>query len=381
MKILYVINDTMKLGGTESVVLNYYYHINHEKIHIDFILHTTEKEMLHNKICNELLKSGAKIFCVTPRNISIKKNKQDIYNILKSNKYDAIHSHADCVSAYILKIAKHAGVKIRIAHSHSTKIPIKPENFKNILHIIYLEYCRKNICKYANSYMACSIMAGKWLFGKKNIINGKVYILKNAIDINKFHFDFYERKKIREKLSLQNNFVVGHVGRFSYEKNHEFLINVFYQIYIKNKNARLLLVGTGEYLEQIKNMVSLLKLENAVIFYGNSFNVNELLQAMDVFVFPSLYEGLSVVLVEAQANGLPCYVSDCKNVSKETCITDLIKMYKLSNPKEWADEIIAQKNQRQDYLKTIREKGYDICYEADKLEKYYMNLNQKLNYE
>lgn len=227
MKILYVLNDTMKLGGTESVVLNYYDHINHNTINIDFMLHTTKEEMDNNQICDKLKQTGANIFCVTPRNISIKKNKQDIYNVLKTNKYDAVHSHADCVGAYILKIAKQAGIKIRIAHSHSTQIPIKPDSLKNILHIMYLEYCRYNICKQANYYMACSLAAGKWLFGKKNVESGKVYILKNAIDLDKFGFNFSKRKEIKEKLKLQNNFVVGHVGRFSNEKNHKFLIKVF----------------------------------------------------------------------------------------------------------------------------------------------------------
>lgn len=376
LKILYVLNDTMRLGGTESVVLNYFYHINRETIHIDFMLHTTPDEADRNEICIKLRLNGANIYCVTPRHVSIIRNRLDIQNIFYNNHYDIIHSHADCVGAYILNIAKRAGIPIRIAHSHSSKIPIQIGNTKDFLHKCYLEFCRFNIRKVATNYMACSELSGKWMFGAKNLNN--VYILKNAIDIPKFRYNEEKRVILRNKLNLNGKFVIGHVGRFTFEKNHDFIVDLFFKIYERNHDTRLLLVGTGILEEYIKEKVNDLGLTDAVIFYGSTSNVGELFQAFDVFVFPSIYEGLPVTLIEAQANGLPCYVSDCKYISRDACITNLVELLPLTNQNKWIEKILERPISRRQYIKELQISGYDIFIEAKKLELYYAKLGEKI---
>lgn len=372
IKVLYVLNDTFRRGGTEAVVLNYFRNIDHNRIQIDFMLHTSLEEAEYNDICKEILASGSKIFCVTPRKLGIKKNKQDIENVLKNNNYDIIHTHTDCIGAYILRIAKKENIAVRIAHSHSTNIPIQIKGIKSLLHYVFLEYCRYDIRRQANHYMACTKEAAVWLFGKANVNTNRVTILNNAIDIDLFKRNIEIRDKIRSELGLKDKFVVGHVGRFVASKNHEFLINVFNEVYKNCQEARLLLVGTGELESKIREQVHSLQLDNVVIFYGTTAKPNELFQAMDVFVFPSKWEGLGVVLIEAQAAGLPCIVTDDAKVSKKSAITDLVTYIPIDNICKWSNVILKTREKKyEEKSSMIRKAGYDIHEESDKLMMYY----------
>ncbi len=375
MRILYVLNGTFNYGGTESVVLNYYHNIDRSRVQIDFMLHTSKMECAQNSICNKLKKEGVSIFCVTPRRNDLIQNYKDIVCVLRENKYDVIHTHMDCIGAYILNIAKKEGITVRIAHSHNTNIPIKVNGLKSFFHRLFWEYCRYDIRRQANQYMACSVAAANWLFGRKIVKMNKVYILHNAIDVKKFRYDSEIRNTLRKKLGLDACFVIGHVGRFSYQKNHDYLIRIFQQVVRQDTSARLLLVGDGELKSEIRQQVHRAGLDSKVIFYGVSDRVNELYQVMDVFVFPSHYEGLGMTVIEAQCSGLPCVIADNSKVSTESSITPLAVRIPCTVLDVWVEEILKYKKYvRVDMHDRIGDAGYDLEKEAQKLEKYYLKI-------
>ncbi len=375
MKILYVLNGTFLHGGTESVILNYYNNIDRSKIKIDFVLNAPKSELEKNDTCKYLISKGSKVFCITPRRDSTKRNKAEFLEILKKEKYDAVHSHADAVGTYFLLLAKKAGVKIRIAHSHNTKHQLIRKGIKNQIHFAYLEINRKKIRKIATHYMACSREAGEWLFGKDNIKNNRVYILNNAIDINKYKFNDDTRKTVRKKLDIADNtLVVGHVGRFEFQKNHVFLLKIFASIQKRCPDSKLLLVGEGHLKDNIFNQSKELGILDDIIFYGTNRDISEVYNAMDVFIFPSLFEGLGMVLIEAQCNGLKCFMTDNAYVSKDPIITQNVKRMPIDNSEDWANEILKADLERVVETDSIRCNGYDIKLEAVKLEKYYLSL-------
>lgn len=372
MKILYVLNNNMEYAGTESVVLNYFKYLNCDDMQIDFMLHTSEKECNENPICKRLKSQGSHIYCVTPRKVSIIQNYKDINHIFKTEHFDIVHSHADCVSGIILQIAKNAGIPVRIAHSHNTQSEVAGHFIKKYLHLFVLELCKINLRRVATHYMACSKEAGIWLFGSKIMRSGKVYILHNAIEYDKFKYNEEIRNRVRKELHLENTFVIGHVGRFCYQKNHKFLIDVFSEIKKEMSDSKLLLIGTGELKTSIEKYVSELNLNDSVIFYGNSNHVNELLQGMDVFAFPSHFEGLSVVLIEAQASGIPCIVADNNKISIESSISPLITRIKTDTPSLWVEKIITlRKMDRINTYQYVENACYNLPVEAKKLSQYY----------
>lgn len=376
MKILYVLNDTLNYGGTEAVVLNYYRNLDKNNISIDFLLHTTQEECDNNKLCQELRGEGANILCVTPRKQGVRRNYEEICEVLDTHSYDMVHVHMDCIGAYFLAIAKKKGIRIRIAHSHNTDIPIKIKSLKSILHYMFLEYCRHDIRRQATHFMACSKAAGTWLFGKNNMKKNKVYVLHNAINTGKYAFSEKVREEIRESLNLEDAFVIGHVGRLSPQKNHHFLFEVFKEVLKRKENAKLLLVGEGELRNELEGLAKQLNISEQVIFYGVTDRVSNLLQAMDVFVFPSLFEGLPVSLVEIQANGLPSVIAD--TITSEIAVTDLIQRISLNQPaSEWAEQILKTDTKRKNCIDEIKNKGYDIQLEAKKLEKFYQMIFEK----
>ena len=376
MKILFVLNDTLKYGGTESVCLNYLNHINKDKYQIDFLLHTTEEEFKNTEICYKLKEQGIKIYFVTPRRINLHKNLKELEYFFKNNNYDIIHSHADAASYIILKIAKKCGHKNLIAHSHSTAVSVNRTGLFGILHKLYLDYCKILLRKLTKNYMACTEKAGEWLFGKKNVEQGSVFILKNAIDLDLFRFNYELRNKVRNELNLTDSIVLGHIGRFSYEKNHEFIIEVFKKICMISDKYKLLLIGTGERFDQIVEMVDGYGLTSKVIFLGKTNEAYKYYNAMDFFIFPSLFEGLSLSLIEVQANGLRCIVTDNNNVTKKSRITQLVEFKKLDNIELWANYILNSINYDRtiDYSNELTNNGYNIIVETKKLENYYNEL-------
>lgn len=354
-------------GGVESFLMNYYKNIDKNQVQFDFIIDSDSLIVPRE----EIEKYGGRIIEIPPYQ-HIFKYIKSLRKILKENNYKIVHSHLNTLSVFPLFCAYTSKVPVRIAHSHSTTN--KKEWKKNIL---------KNILKpfskiFATHYFACSEHAGRWLFGNKVFEQGKVTIIHNAIDIEKFKYDEEIRNRIRKELKIEDKFVLGHVGRFVQQKNHDFIIDVFNEVQKNEKNAVLLLIGEGPLEEKIKYRVKNLGLEDKVHFLGIRTNVNELIQAMDSFIFPSLYEGFGIVLIESQISGLYCFAST--EVPEEAKVTDNISFISLDkNSKYWGDYITKnfKKISRKEYTEQIANKGYDIKTECKKLEKIYLGeLNQ-----
>lgn len=352
-------------GGVEAVTINYYRNIDKNKVQLDFICDEDSTNIPYE----EIERMGGKVIIIPSYSKPFKYHKA-LKRVLKEGNYKIIHSNINTLSVFSLFAAKCAGVPVRIAHSHSTTN--KKEKKKNLMKQILRPFSKV----FATDYMCCSELAGRWLFGNKEYDKGNVYLLNNAIDLDKFKYNESLRKKKRKELGIKDDtLVIGHIGRFVAQKNHDFLIDIFNEIHKKNNNSILLLAGQGPLMEDIKNKVKELNLDDNVKFLGQRNDVNELYQAFDVFLLPSLYEGLPVVGVEAQAAGLLCYLSD--DMTKETKVLDITKFMSLNNtPKEWADNILddVKKYKRIDTSKEMTAKNFNIKEEAKKLEEYYLNL-------
>ena len=350
-------------GGVESVVMNYYRNIDRTKIQFDFLC----SEFSTNIPYEEIEKLGGRVIII-PDYSKVFKYQKELIRIFKENKYRIVHSHINTLSVFSLRAAKKAGVPVRIAHSHSTTN--KKEKKKNALKQILRLFSKV----YATDCMCCSELAGRWLFGNKEYDKGNVFLLNNAIDLEKFKYDENIRNLKRKELNISENaLVIGHVGRFVEQKNHSFLIEVFNEVHKQNIDSILLLAGQGPLVPEIKEKVKKLGLEDYVRFLGQRNDINELYQAFDVFCLPSLYEGLPVVGIEAQATGLLCIFSD--EMTKETKVLNTTKFLSLKRDvKGWADIILEEnrKFKRINTKKEISNKGFNIDIEADRLEKYYL---------
>ena len=353
-------------GGVEAVVMNYYRHIDRDKIQFDFICDDDSTRIP----TEEIEKLGGKVILIPPYQKVFKYHKT-LKKVLQEGQYTIVHSHINALSVFSLWAAKSAGVPVRIAHSHSTSN--KKEWKKTLLKNILRPFSKV----FATDYFCCSELAGRWLFGNKTYDQGKVYLLNNAIDVDKFKYDEKIRKEKRKELNIKDNqLVIGHIGRFVQQKNHEFLIDIFNEIYKQDKNAILLLIGEGPLKEEIQNKVNELGLDKNVQFLGQRDDANELYQAMDLFLFPSLYEGLGMVLIEAQCAGLPCVAStevpEIAKISDKVIFEDLKE-----NLKIWAGiclKFLNGKSIRKSSEKSLDIQNYNIKNEAKKLRYKYSSL-------
>ena len=350
-------------GGVEAVVMNYYRYIDRNKIQFDFICDEDSTCIPYE----EIEKLGGKVILIPPYQKIFKYHKE-LKRVLKEGKYKIVHSHINTLSVFSLFAAKCAGVPIRIAHSHSTTN--KKEKKKNLLKQILRPFSKL----FATDYMCCSELSGRWLFGNKEYDKGNVYLLNNAIDLEKFKFDENIRREKRKKLKIDDDtLVIGHIGRFVEQKNHRFLIDIFNEVHKQNNNSLLLLAGQGPLMEEMKEKVKNLGLSDFVQFLGQRNDVAELYQAFDVFCLPSLYEGLPVVGIEAQASGLLCLFSD--DMTKETKVLESTKFISLNkNSEYWANVIINdKKGYRRSYNKNqISNSGFNIKMEIKKLSEVYL---------
>lgn len=343
----------MNRAGLETMLMNYYRHIDRTKVQFDFLVHRAEK----GHYDDEILSLGGKIHRFDPITLrSMVGYSKKMKNFLQEHpEYSVVHSHIDALSVFPLSGAKRAGVAKRIAHSHNS-------NFDKDAKIV-IRYALKSFIRfYATDIMGCSKAAIRFMFGRRV----KDYtVINNAIDVDKFTYNETVRKEMRKKLGLDGKFVLGHVGRFSYQKNHEFLIDVFNEVNARNPESVLMLVGAGEGEQAIKNKVKDLKLEDKVLFLGLRTDIPDLMQAMDVFVMPSRFEGLPVVSIEAQASGLPCVFSDV--VTKDLNITGLCEFVSLdSNTDAWVGRINRTRGvARNDTSKLIKKAGYSVAHQAD----------------
>lgn len=364
IKVLHVVSS-LGSGGVGHLLLNYYKNMDRNKIKFDFIVHTKERGILE-----PIFESyNSSIYHVPSKHESFFGNLKSIKEIIANGNYNVVHAHQGIMSFFPIYYAKKAGVKKRIAHSHEARTTTNIS--KKLIHNILKPFLKR----YSNYWFACGIDAGKILWGEDALKNGQVYIMKNAIDIKRFKFCSDVREKKRKELGIEKEFVIGNVGRFEYPKNHEYLIKIFNEVYKKYKNAVLLLIGDGQLEGVVKKQVENYGLTDAVKFLGVRNDVNELLQAMDIFLLPSRWEGLPVVLVEAQAAGLKSLVSD--TVTMEVKCTNLLEYISLEkSPQYWANEILKYKNgyERISRIGQLSEAGYNIQDEVKKMEKFYCEI-------
>ena len=348
----------MGRGGLETMLMNYYRHIDRDQVQFDFLTHRQERAAYDDEI--ESL--GGKIYRL-PRLVPWSSTYLNALNSFfrAHSEYRVIHVHQDCLSSVILKAAAQNGVPVRIAHSHSSA------QDKNIKYPIKLYY-KRLIPQYATDLFACGREAGEWMFG-----GAPFRILNNAIDAASYRYDAEKARQVRQDLGIPADaLVIGHVGRFSPPKNHKFLIDIFSAVHSKEENAYLLLVGDGNLRQRMEERVRSKGLGSRVIFTGIRSDVPALLQAMDVFVFPSLYEGLPVTMVEAQAAGLPCVISE--NIPSDCDLTTLVRRVAIADsPDRWAEEILsARAEARRNTYREIADAGFDIIENSKWLQNFYL---------
>lgn len=361
IRVLQVVTH-MERGGLESTLMNYYRHIDRERVQFDFLVHRQERAAFDDEI--ESL--GGKLYRL-PRLVPWSEGYLAALNHFfdEHPEYKIVHVHQDCLSSVILRAAAQHNIPVRIAHSHNAN------QDKNLKYPIKLWY-KRSIPKYTTNLFACGKDAGDWMFG------GAPYqIINNAIDATAYSFNPKKRIEMRHQLGLADKLIIGHVGRFNPQKNHLFLLDIFAALLKKEPNAVLLLLGGGEDMLKIQAKAHALGIAEHVRFLGVRSDVADLMQAMDVFVFPSLYEGLGIVLIEAQAAGLPCVVSD--TIPREAYLTDLVTAERLSSSTEtWADNILEKRNfPRIDRRAEIAAHGFDITTEAVKLQEFYINAYEQ----
>ncbi len=359
IRILHIIAG-MGSGGAEMMIMNWYRNINRELVQFDFLLRSDE-----NIYEDETLSLGGRIYTMPefPRHIIKNHIETDKFFKTHAKDYAAVHIHANAL-IYVdaLKLAKKYGIKHRIMHSHNTKTEIT-------LYTPIHNWNKRRIESLATDFLACSNPAGRWMFC------GEYQVINNAIDLKRFAFNEHFREKIRKEHNLGDRFVVGHVGRFLESKNHRFLIEVFEEIKKQKNDAVLCLIGTGVLENQIRELVKFKGLEDSILFLGVKKNIPEYYSAFDVMVFPSLFEGLGIVAVEAQAAGLAVVVSEA--VPEEARVTNKISVKSLSeNAFIWAETVLKvdAESRPLNVMQELTLAGFNIENEIGKLENLYFDL-------
>ena len=358
IRILHVVTY-MGRGGLETMIMNYYRHVDRNKVQFDFLVHRDLKADYDD----EIISLGGRIFRL-PRLIPWSYGyRKALKQFFKSHtEYKIVHVHQDCLSSIVLKAAQKSGVPVRIAHSHSSS---QDKDFKYLIKLYY----KRKIKNYATNLFACGKEAGDWMFRGE-----KYQLINNAINSKSYKYNEEYRKNVRDEFQISDDmFVIGHVGRFNTVKNHTFLLDVFVELKQIHSRSKLMLVGDGELREKIESKAEELGIKESVIFTGVRNDVAKLMSVMSCFVFPSLYEGLPVTLIEAQAAGLPCIISD--NISSECDKTGLVERISLNDSSSfWAEKIINKLNYiRRDTSNEIEKAGYDISVNAEQLQKFYLD--------
>lgn len=366
IRVLHVIDRLKMVSGIARSILNYYEHIDTNKVQFDFLVVDSDRNVVEN-----VRRRGGDVFTIEKLGLTnggkVKKEIEHFFSEHK-NQYQIVHSSFYHIDFILFPIAKKYGAFACISHSHNTQFSdYWVRSIRNAL-------MAKMSLRYATHFVACSNMAAEFQFGKKRVESGEVFILKNAINAKAFEYNADTRDYVREKLGLKDNYVIGNVGRFNKQKNHEFLLKIFSEYTQTDTSAVLLLVGEGELMDQFQQEAKEKCISEKVIFLGARNDVSDLLQAMDCYVFPSLYEGLGISLVEAQAAGLPCIASS--TIPEESRVTTNIKYLDLSDPSEWLSTIGKCKTfERSDTYHEIVEAGYEIESATRTLEDYYLSLH------
>ncbi|MFB9057608.1 glycosyltransferase family 1 protein [Mariniflexile ostreae] len=364
---------TMGRGGAESMIMNYYRHIDKTKIQFDFLVHREGSAAFDA----EIEQLGGVIYRLPEINPIF---PQNYYNALREffkthHTYKIVHSHLNTFSCFPLKVAEEFNIPVRIAHAHIAMDPINIKttlkskaNFIEAIKKIIKIQVKKKIHKHSTHRFACGIKAGKWLFGEQMPFK----VMNNAINAKTFVYNPSLSEQLKKEFQIDNQTVLGHIGRFTHQKNHEYLIRIFAEVLKINKNFILILIGDGHLDDQIKRLTEKLEVSNQVKFLGLRTNIPELLQLIDIFVFPSFYEGLPVTLIEAQAAGVKILASD--TITKEVQLTDDIHYLSIDlKPQYWANTVVSLVPfEKKNNLKQITDGNYDITENALNIENFYI---------
>lgn len=365
-----IVCDIWESGGIEAFLYNILTHINTEIFKIDIVT----SELRESIFFNDLQNNGIRFFELSGNRYNFRQNFGLFRKHLSTHSYDVIHINAyQATSSYYAKIAKSSGIAFRILHSHNNALK---KDLLSTLKLVVHDIYKILYTKYATQWWACSSQAASFMFSKK-IINNKLYqIIPNAINLETFRFNPATRNCIREEMDLQDYLVIGHVGRLCKQKNQSFLLDVFQQIKQNHKKSRLLLIGDGADREKLEKKAAMLGITESVRFYGNTDRVSDLLMAMDIFFFPSIFEGFGTAVLEAQASGLPVLCSE--QIPKEAIPTRLAHSVSLSlGAGEWAmrglELYYTHKQDRQYAIDDLYQLGFDIQSLALQIEHSYMD--------
>lgn len=343
INLLYTING-LRVNGMSAVIMQYITHLDPNEYSIS---------LFTDEIATQFMSALEKYNVEIIRSENRRKNQIAYYKelkaIIKSHQFDIIHAHGNSATLAVeMSAAKKCGVKVRIAHSHNT----------TCVHKVFDRLLRHRFYKTYTHGIGCGEEAGKWLFGKHPHV-----VIKNGIDLNRFAFDKEKGAAVRKQLDIDDKKVIGHIGRFTDQKNHSYVLDVFKLYHEKDPDSVLLLVGDGPLEESIKNRAEEMGIADHVIFYGTTTDTPAFYSAMDYFIFPSKFEGVPLTLIEAQANGLPCLISN--RISKEVIQTELITVLELNDVNEWAEHIVPQKRDRTEQSRKavlrLEESGFGLA--------------------
>ena len=367
---------TMGRGGAESMIMNYYRNIDRTKVQFDFLVHRQERAAFDD----EIEQMGGVIYRMPAINpINPKKYYKTLRTFFKThNTYRIVHSHLNTFSTFPLKIAEEFKIPTRIAHAHIAMDPITlkntlksiPNTIEALKKVVKL-YVKRTIHKHTTHSFACGKKAGNWLYGKK----AEFHIMNNAISAHNFAYDIDKETELKEEFKIQDKIVLGHIGRFTHQKNHSFLIDVLADVLVSNKNYVLVLIGDGPLMQNSIEQAKKLHIFEQILFLGLKTNISELIQMIDVFVFPSLYEGLPVTLVEAQAAGLKILASN--NITEEVKLTEDIQFLPITEgTAPWVNALLelGSITKNKNYDKIVAG-NYDIINNSNEIQNFYLTQN------
>lgn len=365
VRVLNVLGTT-NLGGAESRVMELYRALDRDKVQFDFLVHTGKE----GQYSEEIRRLGGRIYSVPRfRLLNLLSYKKALRKFFREHhEFAAVHGHMTSTASIYLPVAKKAGIPVTIAHARSAGVSPGLKGLATRMLRYPLKY-RADYC------FTCSAEAAEAVYGRKWVEKGNVWTIPNAIDPQRFVFDAAVRAQVREELGLKDQFVIGHVGRFGFMKNHTFLVDIFAELCKMRDDAALVLIGKGELEGKIREKAGSMGLSDKVFFLGNRFDVERYYQAFDYFVFPSTFEGLPGSVAEAQASGLCCLVSD--KVTREAALTGLVTYKSIGEPAaNWAGEIMRNTKaalERKDMRAAIAAKGFDVRGQAAAMEAFYIS--------
>ena len=363
------------VGGVTNMMINIQKHLDRSKINFDYLVFHDRKEPSEDIVkemgSRKLVASVDNIGSAAIRRFA---RLKEIKKVCRENKIDILHYNADSAADLMnIMAAKAGGGKYVTIHSHNAGFGTAGKGIRIMSKIL-----KPLIPHYCDTFWGCSDLAARFLLPKSIIDSGNYYVLPNGIELDKYKFDQNVREEKRKELGVEGKYVIGHAGRFSDQKNHTFILDIFAKICEKDNDAILVLFGVGELLDKMKDKANLLGISERVIFYGASNEMNKMWQAMDVFLMPSLHEGLPVTGIEAQASGLPCVFSD--EITKEVDVTNTSIFLSLSETTEkWADAVLAFKGTaRFNNIEKLRMANYDISSTANTVSELYLNVAERI---